>query len=437
MRLSNISFNFFKFLFVINTFLFILLVFFYAILNLPFLPKLLGLKDFFLVLAFLFAIIVIFIFRRGKIVTDKISIKIYILILIYLFLLSIYFFLYFSLSAIIYLRKFTFFPLAYISFNLLFSGFNFQNFTNFLYSRLNRLVNCIILMIVLIGLLEYFVIPLYVWDEFLKIRDFWAMTSIDPWSMVSLEQSGRFYSWDLFIFGMEKARRLVSIFADPTIFASFLYTLMPFIVFKDKKEGKDYIVILLSLLAGALSLSKAFYLSLLIWLFFILRGKIRGHYILYLTAGILILGFLILELIPSEYGFIAHVLGMIHSLQLLYDGIIFGLGLGRGGNYASLTEVSYDIIGGESGFGAMFSQIGIFTIFFILFIYFLLKKLSILYYKTSHYIFKSAYISLFTWYSIFLLSESSLATTGNTLIFYIVGILTGISLRNYNNFEMR
>jgi len=99
MRLSNISFNFFKFLFVINTFLFILLVFFYAILNLPFLPKLLGLKDFFLVLVFLFAIIVIF--RRGKIVTDKISIKIYISILIYLFILSIYSFLYFSLSAII------------------------------------------------------------------------------------------------------------------------------------------------------------------------------------------------------------------------------------------------------------------------------------------------------------------------------------------------
>jgi hypothetical protein len=201
-------------------------------------------------------------------------------------------------------------------------------------------------MIVLLGLLEHFFIPLYVWDEFLKIRDFWAMTGIDTWSMVSLEHTGRFYSWDLFIFGIEKARRSVSIFADPTIFSSFLYTLMPFIVFKDKKEGKDYIVILLSLLAGALSLSKAFYLSLLIWLFFILRGKIRGHYILYLTAGILILGFLILELIPSEYGFIAHVLGMIHSLQLLYDGIIFGLGLGRGGNYASLTEVSYDIIGG-------------------------------------------------------------------------------------------
>jgi hypothetical protein len=212
---------------------------------------------------------------------------------------------------------------------------------------------------------------------------------------------------------------------------------MPFIVFKDKKEGKDYIVILLSLLAGALSLSKAFYLSLLIWLFFILIGKIRGYYILYLTAGIFILGFLILELIPSEYGFIAHVLGMIHSLQLLSDGIIFGLGLGHGGNYALLTEVSYDTIGGESGFGAMFSQIGIFTIFFIFFIYFLLKKLSILYYKTSNYIFKSAYISLFTWYSIFMLSESSLAITGNTLIFYIVGILTGISLRNYNNFEMR
>jgi hypothetical protein len=99
MRLSNISFNFFKFLFVINTFLSILLVVFYAILNLPFLPKLLGLKDFFLVLVFLFAIIVIL--RRGKIVTDKISIKIYISILIYLFILSIYSFLYFSLSAII------------------------------------------------------------------------------------------------------------------------------------------------------------------------------------------------------------------------------------------------------------------------------------------------------------------------------------------------
>jgi hypothetical protein len=437
MRLSNLYFKFFKFFFVINTFLFISLVFSYAILNIPFIPKLLGLKDFFLVLIFLFTIIDVFIFRMGKIVIDKISTKIYISILIYLLVLSFYFLLYFSLPAMIYLRKFTFFPLAYISFNLLFSGFNFQNFTNFLYSRLNRLVNFIILMIVLLGLLEYFVIPLYVWDEFLKIRDFWAMTSIDPWSMVSLEQSGRFYSWDLLILGIEKVRRLVSIFADPTIFASFLYTLMPFIVFKDKKEGKDYIVILLSLLAGALSLSKAFYLSSLIWLFFILRGKIKGYYILYLTAGIFILSFLILEFVPSEYGFIAHILGMTHSLQLLSDGIIFGLGLGRGGNYALLGEVSYDIMGGESGLGAMFSQIGIFTISFIFFIYFLLKKLSILYYKTSNYIFKSAYISLFTWYSIFLLSESSLATTGNTLIFCISGVLTGISLRNYNNFEMR
>jgi hypothetical protein len=50
MRLSNLSFKFFKFFFVINTFLFISLVFSYAILNIPFIPKLLGLKDFFLVL---------------------------------------------------------------------------------------------------------------------------------------------------------------------------------------------------------------------------------------------------------------------------------------------------------------------------------------------------------------------------------------------------
>lgn len=408
----------------VNTLSGFFLLILFSISYISYIPKLLFVKDFMLLI--IIAILTVLIAYAGKIKIFSFNKKNYILLITFLIIVTLYFFITQSSfdSKLIYFRKFLYFILMFILFSLLpITYIEVQKFLN--HSVIVFYISFVF------GALEYMFPVEEVWGNFFMLPKFWDATGLDPWANIPLDQSGRFYTYDLYFLIGEKIRRVVSIFLDPTLYSAFLYFILPYAIFKPRKKTTDYFLIFCIILMGMLTVSKAFLLSLFINLFFFIVN-INPAYLIISLITLILLFVVSNSLWEFDYlihGSFAHISGLITGLNvILKEGVIFGLGLGNAGNYSNLTN-----IGGESGFGSLISQLGLFGFLFVFFIYSTLEALHRLYKLTKHWVYKAGFVSLFSWFMVFLFSESSLGITGNSLIFVLIGML--LNQRTYHYFK--
>jgi hypothetical protein len=416
----------------IGLFLYIDAIFMLVHAFLPLKPivKLIAIKYIFLIIFLM--LIAVYIFSTKKI--KVISLKTLTYSLINFFIISIYFILSDrNTPSFVYFYQYASVILPIIAFSIVkVKSFNFEKYL--LFFRIFAWI------IVLFGLLE-FLMPLEIfWGHIFKINDFWAAKG-DFWSSVPLEQQGRFFSYELsWLFG-EKIRRLTSIYADPTRtgpIISLLFNMFYFLPSKYKLIS-DRILLVLLFMVGILTFSKFFYITVLIVFVFelIKVDKVAFKNFLILVWLFLIAISFILFYILDYFTKMYLAAGFIHLIGF-YDAILhfnfWGYGLGHGGNFGKIYGLS-NSYGAESSIGALISQLGISSVFFILLLN-SIANLSIRYlkFKTIHslkfYFSKFVFISLIQYIVGFTFSESFLSSFFNILFFTI--IMSAISIcRNF------
>jgi hypothetical protein len=272
--------------------------------------------------------------------------------------------------------------------------------------------------ILLFGLYDYFFLDFTFWNNIIKLPEYWNGGYL-PWlgsEYQKVEQTGLFISYDLVVFlGGEPVRRMVSGFAEPTNFASFLISLH--ILFSEYKHNR--LLKLLILICSILTISKAAIIDIFIILPLIKLFKKIFPKIPYSTLFLLwFIGFYFaaFSLVSNGHslGPFSHVSGFYSGVNMLLEGKIFGNGISRGGNFADEAGSGG---GGESGCGGMLAQTGIGAIIFIFFLYSLIKIL-----EEDEKINKPAILMIFAWTFIFVFSESSFGISGNFLFWAYPGI---------------
>lgn len=420
----------------INSKLYILLVLFFILNNpalillnglfqYPLLPKLLILKNIlFFLIVLIFLISVSFALKIKVISKSNLFLGIFYILILNIYLLLSFFGNYLNVATLIYYIKFM---VLGISLTILTSLY-IRKFETFNFLRVYRLTGWII---VSFGLLEYILPVETIWGKIIKIQSFMENTETDPWASIPLSESGRFYSWDLYIILGEKLRRLVSIYADPTLTANVLVLLLNIFLLLPKKKIKDKILIVLIILCGFLTLSKFFVLSLLTSILFYFTEVMIRNIIIYLLIGNVIISILLINIFPYIPS-VAHIQGLISAFTNFQP---FGRGLGQAGNYAIFSHIEHTV-GGESSIGSMLAQIGIFSFLLIFQINNLLNLIVSNYKKINFkkiniknknvfilesFILKVAYITILEFFIEMSFSESSISIT--TMIITFISIL--------------
>jgi len=213
----------------------------------------------------------------------------------------------------------------------------------------------------------------------------------------------------------------VSIFLDPTLLSSFIIAVLP--IFLYRRGSTNKMASFLLIIIGILTISKAFFLALFIFILYDIFQINTRISIIIIILTIAITYFLFN--IGLNVGMFAHIAGLFTSIEEIINGKILGIGFGMAGNYGELD------VGGESGFGSMLGNMGIFAFHYLIIIFSILRNLEKIYKKTNYYLYKSVYVSLFAWTTVMLYSESAFGITGNALIFLLAGLLLN------NNFLKR
>jgi hypothetical protein len=272
------------------------------------------------------------------------------------------------------------------------------------------------------GLYDYFFINFDFWNNVIKLPEYWSSGYL-PWIgyRLKVENTGLFISFDTAVFlGGKPIRRMVSSFAEPTNFASFLISLH--IIFSKIKHNR--LLKLLIVLCAILTVSKAaiidiFVILPLIKLFRKIFPKIPYSTLFLLWfAGFYFVAFLFVSN-GLSLGPFSHINGFYTGVNAVFAGKIFGNGIGRGGNFNDGVVPNGD--GGESGLGGMLAQTGFGAVIFILFFYMTIKIL-----EKDEQSNRSAILMILAWTFIFVFSESSFGTSGNILFW----VYPGIALHN-------
>ncbi|GIW23334.1 MAG: hypothetical protein KatS3mg068_2341 [Candidatus Sericytochromatia bacterium] len=395
------------------------LILLYSLFQYSILPKLLILKNILLFsMAFIFLTLISFALKIKVISKSNLFLGIFYILILNIYLLLSFFGNYFHSGTLIYYIKFI---TIGISLTILTSLY-IQKFEIFNFLRVYRLIGWII---VSFGLLEYSLPIETIWSDIIKIQSFMGDTEVDPWASVPLGQSGRFYSWDLFIILGDKLRRLVSIYADPTLTANVLVLLLNIFLFLPNKKFKDKLLLVFIVLSGFFTLSKFFILSFLTSIFFYFTRLMIRNIIIYTLIGALIISIVLINIfdyIPSS----AHIEGLISAFT---DFQLFGRGLGQAGNYATFSNIKP--IGGESSIGSILAQIGIFSFLLIYQLNNLLNLITLNYKKIKKinienknillFILEVAYVTILEFFIGLLFSESTIS--GTTVIITFISIL--------------
>jgi hypothetical protein len=257
-----------------------------------------------------------------------------------------------------------------------------------------------------------------IWS-FLSIAEYWNANPVGVEEFATIKDSGHLYTGDLLIFFTEKLRRMVSVFLEPTHFASFLLTFfgLQLIYFQ------RYISAFFIFIFGCLTFSKFFIISALLMYMVHLRGRCSIWLHLLMFVGIFALARFIYYEVGLTFGFLAHLVGFFTGLELLID-YPFGVGVGVGGNRGDIGWSSEaGTFGGESGMGNIFAQVGIFG---ILHLYIFMRasvQFDTLFRSTGNRLFLFGGALLFGYMLNFYLSASSLASNGNIFIFMMLGLI--------------
>lgn len=279
---------------------------------------------------------------------------------------------------------------------------------------------------VLFGFLERYILGDNFWIN-LGIREFLASKGMGVWAFGQGGLPGNFYSYDFYSIIGTPLRRLVSFVADPTLFGQFLVFPIAILLFTKlftKKLRSIYLFILLLGLLSTLSKGGMFSLGAVLT-YKVLRSRYRpiGYFLLFVFVIITVF---IINNASLFSSLPAHLNGFVHNIKLTISNP-FGLGLGEAGNFARLfSENDNELLGaGESYFGMVLGQLGIFSVPFILFLFSLInfyrkKNIHNVHTKEFFILFAATLIGTVC-SSVF--SESAISFVSSGLLFLMSGVV--------------
>jgi hypothetical protein len=291
--------------------------------------------------------------------------------------------------------------------------------------RLIKLIVFLCILTCLFGLFEYLVGDWF-WDQCLAITKYWSAKQLDPFGKNSISESGRFYSYDLYFLFGKPIRRLVSFFIEPTITSGFLSLGLIVLFFAPLRIRMKPLIISLLLVSGLLTQSKAFVLALIVVLYFRYMGSLNSFLLIILSFFFVVPGWF-LEKMERVSGPFSHIYGYYTGLKSIIVDNPMGAGLGEAGNYSDAVmhgvALAQHIIGGESGQGNVYAQIGIWGLLYPALAFAILICSKIMYRKTLSNYYYIGFVAIFSWYLVFMNSASGLSFTGFFLHFLVTGLL--------------
>lgn len=255
------------------------------------------------------------------------------------------------------------------------------------------------------GLIEYF-LPISFWDDIIKLPHYW-IDSGDRWAFNSVILSGRFFSFDLWFLLGHTVRRMVSSFAEPTNFSSFMISC--YFIFNRNRFIKFCCFLCCCFAISKAALMIFFGLVPVLWFYsqFLKNKRYDLLYILMFIFMIFLSG--LMYSLDFTVGPFSHIAGFYTGITNIFSGNIFGHGIGTVGNYSEIAErIS---IGGESGIGGMLASCGIGALFYVGFFYNMIK---IIQRSTNNMLY---ILLIFAWTVICIFSESAFGASGNILFF--------------------
>lgn len=279
-----------------------------------------------------------------------------------------------------------------------------------------RLVLATSLVVAVLGLVERS-LPDAFWGTTLEIDRYNAANTLDRWSSLAFEDSGRFFSWDLEAWLHRPVRRMVSTYLEPTTLAAAMAAAFALALAQHARGQGAAPLALLFAAAGLLTLSKGFVLFLPVVLAWRLFGAPSPRHALALAMLIAGASWAVSQLGLGS-GAVLHADGLVSALRYLADGHLFGEGLGGGGNYSQADSE----VGAESGFGNAIAQVGLAAFLPLVWIGALARE--VLATAATRRDPGGAWLAgwLLFWLISYLLSASSLGVGGNALGFALLAL---------------
>ncbi|WP_108869586.1 hypothetical protein [Aquimarina aquimarini] len=309
------------------------------------------------------------------------------------------------------LRRILILYIIFFSFHGLFFGYGFTSIKNFIIG--------ISLFICLFGLIEYF-LPDYFWDEWLSLPKYWN-NDTQGLEIESIKQTGRGYTSDLYFLYKKKFRRMLSVFLEPSTLGSFFSYIFAFFYFSNKFNYKKIFLILI-LLCGMMVFSKIFILSILLIIaidYFRMNLKLI---FLGMTPLLIFLGYTVTNS-TFIHGSFSHIVGVYTGFEIAMNKL-FGMGLGMAGNRPMnpSTNIVNGENGAESGFGNVVAQIGVGGLIISIILYLLMVRSYKIYKLSGNSDYLGISAMILVYYLNYNLSASSLALSGNFIVFILAGV---------------
>ncbi|MEL4307327.1 hypothetical protein [Joostella sp. CR20] len=340
--------------------------------------------------------------------------RVYIYFSLLLFFIAVSFFyseanFYFKIYNI---RRILILYLIFFSFHGLYQTNNFR--------VVKKVVLIITLSICVFGMIEYF-LPDIFWNDWLNLPNYWNNDTQGGIEIKGLKETGRGYTSDLYFLFHEKYRRMLSFFLEPSTLGSYFSYIFAFYYFSKKFKYKKYFLTLV-FICGLMVFSKIFILSIILILAIdILKFNLKLSFIL-MTPLFIYLGYLMTEG-ERVHGSFSHIIGVYTGFEVAINDIL-GRGVGMAGNRPMnpTTNIVNGMNGAESGFGNVLAQMGLSGIIISIILYYIMSRAYLIYKQTNNSDYYGLAIMILVYYLNYNLSASSLALTGNFIVFTLAGI---------------
>jgi hypothetical protein len=255
------------------------------------------------------------------------------------------------------------------------------------------------------------------WTDFLRVDEFTAANAADRFGAIGFYEGGRFFNWDVERWLGAPLRRMVSTYIEPTTLSAGLAAALCAALAKGARMQGAQGLVLLFLVAGILTVSKAFAIFLIVLITWRTIGWPQPTSVVSLTLVTSCLGFVVVHLGYSESTF-EHVSGLVESLRSLVNGNLLGSGIGSAGNYSDQDNE----IGGESGLGNAIAQAGLLGVLPLIWVRALSRDLAQAASRRGDPGGPWLAMWLMFWLVSFLFSASSLGVGGNALGFTLLAL---------------
>ena len=286
--------------------------------------------------------------------------------------------------------------------------------------QIDRLFGLVVASSVIVALFGLFELaaPESFWTEVLDVDNYSAANQFDRFGKIGFRDGGRFFSGDLEPWTGQVLRRMVSSYLEPTTLAAAMAVLTAAALARRARGHGALLPLLLGVAGGLATISKGYWLFVLLLLSWRLLGAPSPRHLLALSAVTCAVVLAAPTLQPATSGAMVHVAGLTSALQYLSQGNLGGEGIGLAGNY---TDAEIDF-GEESGLGNAVGQVGLAGLLPLFWVAALARD-----------VFRAAAARrdpggpwlaawLVFWTMTYLLSASSLGVGGNTLGFMLLAL---------------